>query len=476
MIKTRGEWAVPGEIESAILSIDGVKEAVVSSWQDAGNEVRIIAHLVPGDRSAPSVTLLRQRLGEILPSHMVPTNYVWLERLPLNANGKIDRGTLPFPSGKRPELQHPFLGHQSLLQLRIAQVWEELLDVQPVGIRDNFFDLGGHSLLAARMIDRIEGLFGRRLPLSILYQAPDIESLADAMVSDEKDLQAPIVTIQSGGNQTPFFFLHGDYLSGGFFTMELARCLGRERPFHALPPYGLDGGPVPPSYEGMADLHLENLRAFRPHGPYLLGGVCNGGLVAFEMARRLLSQGEKVEQLVLIGASAVGVRFRSLGVVVHAFGHLAGLGVAAKRRLSHRMRDLILNMGSVPLHRRPGHILKKATKIPGEVAELFRLSRRTGRGDTASPEIESGPESAENRRNRIRDIYQQIDKDYIPGAYPGRITLLWAEEDDESPQDALRYWKKVSPNVEMHIIPGDYGDILTINLSTLGERLRVCLS
>src|SRR5438132_2261917 len=109
-----------------------------------------------------------------------------------------------------------------------------------------------------------------------------------------------VVPIQTSGSKLPFFFLHGDWISGAYWCFSLAHALGADQPFYALEPYSFDGLPVPPSLETMATAHLKSMRSVQPEGPYLLGGFCNGGLLAYEMARQLHTQGHRVDLLVLM--------------------------------------------------------------------------------------------------------------------------------------------------------------------------------
>jgi thioesterase domain-containing protein len=101
-------------------------------------------------------------------------------------------------------------------------------------------------------------------------------------------------------SRLPFFYFHGDYEGGGFYCLALAGHTGPDQPFYALAPPGHDGGPIPPDVPAIAEVQLAMLRGLQPAGPYRLGGFCNGGLVAFEIARRLVAAGEQVERLVLI--------------------------------------------------------------------------------------------------------------------------------------------------------------------------------
>src|SRR2546421_11370163 len=136
------------------------------------------------------------------------------------------------------------------------------------------------------------------------------------------------VEIQVGGSKQPFFFLHGNWRGTAFFCFSLARKLGSDQPFYALEPYRFDGLLVPPTVETMAMAHIKSMRAVQPEGPYLLGGWCNGGLVAYEMARQLHAAGQAVDLLVLMDPFYLGycTPRRLLRVGISHLGDLIGLG------------------------------------------------------------------------------------------------------------------------------------------------------
>jgi amino acid adenylation domain-containing protein len=473
-LKIRGQWVSLADVESALHKVKGVREAVVTAGEDGAGEVRLSAYIVPREVPPPTASAIRRSLADTLPPHMIPARYAWMDALPLNTNGKVDRRSLPPPRG-RPLLEQDYVAPQSPLQFRISQVWEEILDVRPVGIRDNFFDLGGHSLLAARMVDRLEEVLGRTIPLSILFQAVDVENLADIIFQRSEDLRLPLLKVQPLGSKPPLFFLHGDYNSGGFYCLELARHLGTDQPFYAIPPCGLDGQPVPPSYEEMAELHLQALRAFRPHGPYLLGGTCNGGLVAFEMARRLVASGEKVDLLVLVGASAGNVRFRQIKKTIHAAGILLGLSPAARMELYERASQMVLRLDHLPMHRQIAHVLGMVRKVPRELLHLFRFSEADESGKTGAQRNVPWQETPRELRGRTWETYQQIDRRYIPRKYPNPVTLFWAEKDPVPPEEAARWWRSVSARVDLHVIPGTHLSSLTEDVRTLAGHLKRCL-
>src|SRR2546421_10220943 len=137
------------------------------------------------------------------------------------------------------------------------------------------------------------------------------------------------VMIQAGeGSKRPFFFLHGHWKGTAFFCFPLARELGSDQPFYALEPYQFDGLSVPPTVETMAAAHIKSMRSVQPQGPYLLGGWCNGGLVAYEMARQLHAEGQRVDLLVLMdpGFLVYPARLRLLRTLMSRVGDLLGLG------------------------------------------------------------------------------------------------------------------------------------------------------
>jgi thioesterase domain-containing protein/acyl carrier protein len=193
------------------------------------------------------------------------------------------------------------------LELQLCRIWEELLGVEAVDVRDDFFELGGHSLLAVRLMARVEQVAGRTVPLSTLFTAATVESLAGVLRALEKSsARSPLVAIQPHGSLQPFYCVHA---AGGnvFSYVQLAQRLGLEQPFYGLVARGVDGEQEPLTrVEEMAAAYVEAVRAAQPRGPYCLGGWSLGGVIAFEMARQFQAQGETVNQLVLLDSVAPG--------------------------------------------------------------------------------------------------------------------------------------------------------------------------
>ncbi len=204
----------------------------------------------------------------------------------------------------RPELSTIFVAPRDETERRIAEVWQSVLGIEPIGASDDFWELGGHSLLATQIVTRLKTALAIEVPLNALFQAPTVAKLAkyvSAMGHQERQPSSQIlVNIQPQGSRTPFFCVHpvgGQVIS----YAQLSQELGLEQPF-----YGLQSPPreffpeSSPSIEQMAALYNQEIRSLQPSGPYLLSGWSMGGLVAWEMAQQLIKDGETVGLLALI--------------------------------------------------------------------------------------------------------------------------------------------------------------------------------
>lgn len=187
----------------------------------------------------------------------------------------------------------------------MVRLWEEILSISPIGVRDNFFDLGGDSLHVVDMTELIQHRLGIELSNTTLLQSPTVEQLASEMLQlPEAMSYEPLVPIQSSGQKRPFFCVPG---AGGnvIYFYHLARYLGSDQPFYGLQAQGLDGESEPLArVEDIAAYYIKAIQSVQPQGPYLLGGYCFGYLVVLEMAQQLLKQGYEVALLVSLDAPA----------------------------------------------------------------------------------------------------------------------------------------------------------------------------
>jgi len=301
-VKVRGFRIELGEIESALLQHPAVRQAVVVAR--TGPNKDLIAYVVLQDGGTPASDELRGFLEQRLPEYMVPSFFVTLERLPLSANGKVDRKALPEP-GPVSTVVSGSSEPKDDIERQLQQLWQSVLSVARVGPHDKFFALGGHSLLAVRLIAQVEKQFGRRLSVADLFQNPSISQLAVVLRGNSpQGASSAIVEIQPCGSKPPLFLIHG--AGGGMFWgyNNLAHHLGPDQPVFGFKSRGLDGEDELDTIEELAEVYLADLRDFQPQGPYFLGGYCFGGVVAYEMASRLRRRNEEVAFLGLINSTA----------------------------------------------------------------------------------------------------------------------------------------------------------------------------
>jgi len=196
-VKIRGHRIELSEIESVLMQHSAVNQTVVVAFDQFAsdsdnpqsktgaersrsieNPKSLAAYVVPAQSSAPSVSELRRFVQEKLPDYMVPASFVFLNALPLSANGKLDRNALPPPDGARPLLDQGFVEPRTEIEELVAQIWCEVLRRDKISLYDNFFDLGGHSLLATRVVARLQSTFHVDLALRKLFELPTVNGLA----------------------------------------------------------------------------------------------------------------------------------------------------------------------------------------------------------------------------------------------------------------------------------------------------------
>jgi amino acid adenylation domain-containing protein len=436
-VKLRGFRIELGEIEAALNQHEGLRESVVVMRGSTTEDKRLVGYVVAAKAGKePAAGALQHYLGEKLPEYMVPQAWVFMEKLPLTANGKVDRQTLPSPEPAENALISP----RNALEWELVKIWEGMLTTSPVGVNQSFFDLGGHSLLAIRLISAIDSRLKTRLPLASLFKYPTIERLASLLRNTETEIPStPLVEIQPGGSKRPLFFVHGAGGSAFVFTA-LARHLGPDQPFFAFHDPRLESVEVEErSVEVLAQRYVQALRSKQPKGPYLLGGWSVGGLVAFEMARQLEQQGEKVAFLAILDRTALprkkrltddaifNLFLKNLGLPEAESANTGAPGDSLEARLAlvHQLmtRDRLLppNMDSFMMRRlhdllRENMQASVAYKPPETNLALhvwYRSERMDGEAD----------QSNENRFARILNWFRKPDPTLGWAAVAGKVEL-----------------------------------------------------
>ncbi|MFC6015640.1 amino acid adenylation domain-containing protein [Plantactinospora solaniradicis] len=200
-MKVRGFRVEPGEVEQVLRTHPGIGEVVVVA-AGADADRRLVGYVVPADAvvGMPAVEELRGWAGTRLPEYMIPAAFVELTSLPLTANGKVDRAALPELDSVRPDLADAYVAPSGPTQELLAGIWAELLGVDRIGVRDNFFTLGGHSLLATRVVSRIRAVFAVEVPVAALFDGPTIAGLAEVIDASAQGTDTPpIVRVDRDG-------------------------------------------------------------------------------------------------------------------------------------------------------------------------------------------------------------------------------------------------------------------------------------
>jgi arthrofactin-type cyclic lipopeptide synthetase C len=297
-VKIRGFRIEPGEIEHRLATVPGVTSIAVVVREDSG-EKRLVAYFT----GAAEAESLRAHARAELPDYMVPSAYVRLEVLPLNANGKVDRRALPAPDGAS-FVTRAFEVPRGDVEVTLARIWSELLKQERIGRHDSFFDLGGHSLLGVHLITRVQRELGVDVALRELFVHPTLAEFAAVAGGTAAPPPPNLVPLRPAGTLPPLFAVH---TGGG--TVEYLRALADHLDAR-LPLYGLeasgwiDADPPIRSIREMADRYVAAIRTVQPKGPYRLVGYSAGGLVAYAMAEHLSGMGETVEFLGIIDTRA----------------------------------------------------------------------------------------------------------------------------------------------------------------------------
>lgn len=429
-VKIRGFRVEPGEIESVLTKHPGVHEAAVVLREDSPGDKRLVGYVVRSQQETATEVELRRHVQKRLPDYMVPSEFVFLQSMPLTPNGKINRRALPSAKVDSPvETIHAAVADDPL-QAQLIQIWEKLLGRKPIGIRDNFWDLGGHSLLAARLMHRIKQLHGKTIPLAVLLQAPTIEQLAAVLQDDDGWSRhwSSLVPMQPEGSRPPFFMVHG--VGGNVVGFhELARHMKPDYPFYGLQCQGLDGKRAGHTrLEDMAAHYIGEIRTVQAKGPYQLGGFSLGGLVAYEMACQLVAGGEDVSLLVLFDAYASNpkpVNESLLDLLRNpAWGKLLQLPQALRKKIRRTIRARLL----------PKHLIN-VRLTNARAAEQYRLQ-----------------------------------------PYSGKVTLLRAGQTWRVSEDPNNGWTPLVGALETIEIPGGHVDILgEPHVVRLAECLKACI-
>jgi amino acid adenylation domain-containing protein len=468
-VKLRGFRVELGEIEAALNQQPELRESVVVLREDSPGDKRLIGYVIPKEPGSLDLPRLRNRLASKLPAYMMPSRLVPLEALPLLPNGKVDRRQLPKPEPDVGRHEPPPLGPRSPCEEVLADLWMEVLGTHRFSVHDNFFDLGGHSLLALRLISRLREAFKVALPLRAFFESPTVAGLAAWIKKETQQRQcfAPtstgtwrfLVPIQPVGSRRPFYLFPGGLGSEAEFLVyaKLARYLGLDQPFYGLKARGANRGEPPHRcVEDMARDYIEDIMRFQPHGPYLLVGECAGGIVAFEVARQFVLQGEEVGLLAFLDTEFPR---RNDSVLLQAERLKQKLTGSWPIQFVARAWFHLRQLPKLPRAERWTYLRQKGRMGKQQVAVAF------GRAVQATPSAFPNPATFHYFRTLIR---------YRPKPYPGRLVLLLSEDVYQSGR-ALGWRVWVAGGLEIHALPGDHHTYIREHVASAAAQLRACL-
>nr|WP_238072229.1 non-ribosomal peptide synthetase [Rhodococcus zopfii] len=292
-VKLRGQRIELGEIESVLREFDSVAAGAVAVRSD-----RLVGYVVPDGEVSTSV--LRAAMGAVLPSFMVPSSFVMLDALPLNASGKLDRKALPDPVFEVREFRPPVNG----VEQAVAAVFEDVLGIERVGLDDDFFALGGNSLVATQVTARLRAELNSEVPLQLLFRDSTVEGLAGLIAGAAELIGThaigPMLPLREHGSGTPLICVHPIVGLSWCYT-GLARRVDTDiRVYGLQTPAVSEDDFAPGSLEALAERYIDELRKVQPEGPYRLLGWSLGGVIAHAMAVQLQRSGAQVELLVML--------------------------------------------------------------------------------------------------------------------------------------------------------------------------------
>ena len=418
-VKIRGHRIELEEVEAAILRHPNVAHAAARVWPESTGDMRLSSYIVAKNDPPPNTAEMRRFLSEILPDSMIPSDVIAMPAIPLTPHGKIDRTKLPAPTAENgPSKPIRLSGPQ---EIRLAQIWGELLDRKHIGPTESFFDLGGHSVLVAVLQQKILVEFGQRIPITKLFHSSTVRqqaTLLEPAANGQATLPPGVIALQPRGSRRGIFWVH--YLNG-----DLAQEMGEDQPFFSLALTAEDIATLgkSPSVENIAACQVVKMLAAQPEGPYIIGGLCASGNVGFEIASQLQRAGHEVSLLIILDA----------------------------KNASHPepIEPVALKLKQI-------RYSWKRTQRVGYAQSIIDLRKRL----LKRLALITKKQYAKTELGIAQEIIEAAARTYRPQKYEGNVLLLLAS--DRPPGvDFLDGWQAVASNkLQVHYVPGHHSDLI----------------
>jgi amino acid adenylation domain-containing protein len=428
-IKIRGYRIEVAEIEAALEKMPEIEEAAVVGKKNWCNDIKLIAFIVPCEGKNPIIKTLRNCLKSRLPDYMIPSQFVFMDALPLAFNGKLDRNALlALCTIDRLPQREPFMAVRNETELRLAEIWAKLLRLRKVDVSDDFFELGGDSLMAMELVCWIEKEYGKKISPLALLKAPTILQLS-AVISDSRTPKpvSCLVPIKPTGSMPPLFCLPS-VPGSALLYRQIVKHLD-----YAQPVYGIEVSQdvlLKPLQE-MASHYVNEIRKVLPEGPFFIIGFSAGGVMAFEMAQQLQRMHLKVPFLGLLDSvfpdnsnektPILSVSFlRNFPYWAYYFG-------------------------------------------PFWIKRYWRIARDWMRRNTDEPQQDFD----------MREVMRWT-RNYMPERYPGRIVLFKAKAQGLFQVAPEKKWVNVCNSMALYIVPGNHLSIIKEpHASFLADKINV---
>jgi aspartate racemase len=454
-LRQRGFIFHPGDIEAALARHPAVADvAIVSQGMPSGEGRPVVYAVLRSSAAATSERRaeLRSELGALalqeMPDGPKILAYVFVDQIPRREDGRVIAASLP-PCGPSDYEPSEVVAPRDELETCLIELWQELLEVRPIGITQSFFEIGGNSVTAARLFARVNARWGKQVPLATLFEAPTIMRLAE-LLREESWVpgSSSLVAIRASGSRPPLIIISG--LGGNVVRFhDLARLLDPQQPVYALQPRGLDGrGECLTRIEQMDEHYIEAIRGLQPTGPYYLAGYSFGGLVTFEIAQQFHAMGERVALLAMLDAPEwryLTERARKLSV--HA----------KLRRYREITSTLLFDAG------RGGYLKERLRRRSSNL--IYSLFTRLGR---------ALPQSI----GTIQDINAFAASQYRPRPYAGRLAVFRTHPEMGTPidDDTLGWTSLVLGKIDVYEVPGGHDDLTAQpNVQVLAQKLTRAL-
>ncbi|MDZ8055525.1 MAG: alpha/beta fold hydrolase [Aulosira sp. ZfuVER01] len=449
-INRGGEKIAPREIDDVIVEHPAVDQAVAFAVPHPTLGEDLAAAIVLRPNASVTDKEIREFVASKLAGFKVPNQIVFVAEIPKGSTGKLQR--IGLAQKLKEQLQANFLAPRTELEKVLALIWAEVLNIEQVGIYDNFFALGGDSLLAVRLFNKIEQKLGYSLPLSTLIPAPTIEQFADVIRrAESSESSSSLVAIRPDGSRPPLFLIHAVW-GNVLMYRDLVRYLHPDQPVYALQAKGIDGQQAPlTDLSEMAAHYIQEIRQVQPNGPYYIGGYSFGGIIGFEMAQQLQAQGEKIALLAIFDVSSPGYAKPIPNSDDASFFHL-------RKLLSLNIKDQLTYLWE----RVFWHL-----QI-GKVSMFYRFYLRYIK--RSLPDL---------RLLEVALANNKAGKSYVPSIYPGQVTLFRASQQNVGLDVDLELgWGKLAAGgVELHHVPGTHAShIQEPNIQVLAKKFQACLN